>query len=260
MNYRELPQSEWANNDGFVERVERLLPPWENPKPLPDGLLPVDTLDPRWLPDRLRKWIEDISDRMQCPLDYPAATAYAAAGSLIGRRCGIRPKRRDDWLELPNLWACLVGRPGTKKTPALNQVLMPLNVLEAEAREEQHTARASYERSLEASRLMKDQARNSAKEKAKQGAGLEKISEALDIAMPAEPKAKRYVTSDCSYEALGVLLRDNPNGMLAVRDEVLTLLNNLSREDNHSARGFFLSGGMASLLTASTELHAKQSA
>jgi hypothetical protein len=26
------------------------------------------------------------------------------AGSLIGRKVGIHPKRQDDWLVVPNLW------------------------------------------------------------------------------------------------------------------------------------------------------------
>jgi putative DNA primase/helicase len=52
---------------------------------------------------------------------------------------------------------------------------------------------------------------------------------------------KRYVANDCTYEALGSILVDNPNGVLAFRDELVSLLKTLDREDNASARGFFLS-------------------
>jgi hypothetical protein len=52
---------------------------------------------------------------------------------------------------------------------------------------------------------------------------------------------RRYVVNDATYEALGVILADNPNGTLAFRDELVSLLKNLDREEHASARGFFLS-------------------
>ena len=65
---------------------------------------------------------------------------------------------------------------------------------------------------------------------------------------PEGPKARRYVVNDTTYEALGEILADNPNGMLAYRDELVSLLKTLDREENVAARGFFLTawGGTAS--------------
>ena len=65
---------------------------WPNPSPLPNGLPPVPELDPAILPDQLRPWIEDIAGRFSAPLDYVAAPAMVAVGSVIGRRIGIRQK------------------------------------------------------------------------------------------------------------------------------------------------------------------------
>src|SRR5437762_11654380 len=70
---------------------------------------------------------------MKSPPDFPAVGAKVALGSLVGRKIGIRPKRYDDWLVIPNLWGCIVGRPGLMKTPALEQPLLPLRRLVAEA-------------------------------------------------------------------------------------------------------------------------------
>src|SRR5262249_47381474 len=56
-----------------------------------------------------------------------------------------------------------------------------------------------------------------------------------------QPKAQRYVVNDTTYEALGEIMADNPNGVLAFRDELVSLLKTLDREDNAAARGFFLS-------------------
>ena len=47
---------------------------------------------------------------------------------------------------------------------------------------------------------------------------------------------------DSSYQALGEALRHNPNGVLVHRDELMSLLRSLDREDNAEARGFYLTG------------------
>ena len=60
-------------------------------------------------------------------------------------------------------------------------------------------------------------------------------------AKPEEPQAKRYITSDRTYEALGELLVADPNGILVFRDELVSLLKTLDREEYTAARGFFLS-------------------
>ena len=57
---------------------------------------------------------------------------------------------------------------------------------------------------------------------------------------PEAPKARRYVLNDATYEALGEVLADNPTGTLAFRDELVSLLKTLDREEFAAARGFFL--------------------
>jgi Protein of unknown function (DUF3987) len=63
----------------------------------------------------------------------------------------------------------------------------------------------------------------------------------LEIETPEEPKAKRYIINDTTYEKLGEILADNPNGVLAYRDELISLLKTLDREEHIAARGFYLS-------------------
>jgi hypothetical protein len=57
-----------------------------------------------------------------------------------------------------------------------------------------------------------------------------------------EPRMRRYVLNDCTYEALGLAMAHNPNGVLAFRDELVSLLKTLDDERNAAARGFFLTG------------------
>jgi hypothetical protein len=117
---------------------------WPEPKPLPVGLLPVDEFDANLLPPTIAPWAQDIADRMQCPLDFVAIPAIVALGSVIGRKVGIRPQQKTDWLEVPNLWACIVGPPGTMKSPAVKAALAPLHRLEHEARKEYEAAQKTH--------------------------------------------------------------------------------------------------------------------
>jgi hypothetical protein len=66
------------------------------PKPLASTLKPVAPFEPRFVPDVLRPWVMDIPNRMQCPPDYVAVTAFVAAGGILGNRIGIKPKLRSD--------------------------------------------------------------------------------------------------------------------------------------------------------------------
>jgi hypothetical protein len=57
---------------------------WPEPKPLPNGLPRVDDFSLEFLPDALAPWVEDITNRLQCPPDYVAVAATTALGSVIG--------------------------------------------------------------------------------------------------------------------------------------------------------------------------------
>ena len=41
---------------------------------------------------------------------------------------------------------------------------------------------------------------------------------------PTDPVERRYITNDTTYEKLGEILAQNPNGILAHRDELVSLL------------------------------------
>ena len=62
----------------------------------------------------------------------------------------------------------------------------------------------------------------------------------FDAPEPPGPTERRYVTNDTSYEKLGEILAENPNGILAHRDELVSLLKTLDREEFAAARGFYL--------------------
>jgi hypothetical protein len=220
---------------------------WEDPVPPPEGLPPVATLDPAMISEPLRAWLTDIAERMQVPLDFLAAGAVVVVGSLVGRGVGIRPKRHDDWLVVPNLWGAVVGRPSLLKSPALAEVMKPLARLIVDAYAEYEEARRVFETEAmvaEATKsALKDELKKVAREAAK-GGDRSKLNEiarrSQDSDVPKEPLLKRYKTEDATVEKISEILLENPRGILVYRDELSGWLRNLDKQGREGDRAFYL--------------------
>ena len=215
---------------------------WPEPKPLPNGLAPVEPFSSEFMPDALAPWVNDIANRLQCPPDYVAVAALTAFGSVIGRRIGIKPQAKTDWLEIPNVWGMFIGRPGMLKSPAMGEALKPIHRLEAEAAKENEIAQQAYAAGMDAYELRKQVNKALARDELK--ANKNKTAK-IELDFGEKPKAPtpvRYRTNDSTYEAIGELQIANPMGILVERDELVSLLKQLDRDEQAAARGFYLSG------------------
>jgi len=197
---------------------------------------------------------------MQCPIDFVAAAAIVMTSSIIGAGCGIKPKKRDDWLVVPNLWGGAIGRPSMLKTPALAEAFRPLARLEAIAKEEYDAAMQNY--LIEAAlykaeqQAIKGQMVKSARAQFKvpdpeaargqikvydpetQQSDLKSLY--ADLKAPDPPIWRRYKTNDATIEKISEVLAVNPRGLLIFRDELIGLLASWDREGRESDRAFHL--------------------
>lgn len=210
------------------------------PIPLPPSLLPVQAFPLDAVPGALGDWIGDVAERMQCPPDFIALPLLVAAGSLVARHGGVRPKQRDAWTEVPNLWGCIVGRPGAMKSPALGEALFALRRMEAKARESHGELLSSHAAESAAAKLRADARKDKARKELIKNADADVAALLVEDA-PEAPAEPRLVVNDATVEALGEILAKNPGGILAERDELASLLRNLAREEQAAARGFMLS-------------------
>lgn len=209
---------------------------WGEPRPLPDHLPPVPAFDPALLPQALRPWIEDIAERMQIGLDIPAIGAVTALSAAIGRRARIMPKALDDWTVVPNLWGMVVAPPGYLKSPALAEVMKPLQRLQSEAFKEYEAAMAAWEQEKAIVKLRNQAHRQRALTQLKKGDdGLPEM-----LPEPEAPVATRYIVNNFSLEALGEVLIGNPNGVLAFSDELSGLLVMSQKPGNEGLLDFML--------------------
>lgn len=209
---------------------------WPNPVELPDELPEVPLLDADFLPETFKPWILDISERMQCPPDFPAVAAMIVTASVVGTQLAIRPKQHDDWTVIPNLWGAIVGRPGVLKSPALAEPMKLLRELEVDAKNVYEDVLKAHKEEkvvyLEQIRVLKEKLRQQIKDNIPH--------DYCEPASPEEPNRRRFIVNDPTVEALGVRLNENPHGLLLFRDELTGLLRSLDKQGQESARQFYL--------------------
>jgi hypothetical protein len=128
------------------------------------------------------------------------------------------------------------------KSPAMGEALKPIHRLEAEAAKDNQVAQEAFAAGLDAFKLKKQVFASLAKEAMKNKKTTD-INVAFDLGEePKAPLPTRFRTNDSSYESLGELLIGNPTGILVERDELISLLQHLDRDEQCVAKGFYLSG------------------
>lgn len=223
---------------------------WPEPRPIVAELPPAPPFDAEaMLPHMLAEYVLDEADRMPCPPDYVAAALMVALGSVLGARCALKPKLRDDWIVTPNLFGGAVGDPSSKKTPGIEKSLRFLDRLEADEAEHQAARMVEYEAEVAAfkareaaiAQVMKDAAGGKKKpENAEAMAAA--IRDRKSLVPPAEPHARRFRTNDATVEKIGDILAKSPEGILVYRDELVGLLASWEREGREQDRAFYLEG------------------
>ena len=207
---------------------------WPEPEEVTAELLQVEPLQDELIPEPFRAWIKDISNRMQCPVDYPSATVIVMCSILIGTRCSIRPKSKDSWQVVPNLWGGLVGNPSALKTPSIQEATKMLTKLENKAFEKCEAAQIQYQRDLRSwdmkKKIYEDELKNAYKSKKNGPLNVEEVESSLnehEDNPPEEPILKRYSTSDSTVPKLQELMSCNPQGLFVLRDELHGFLMSL---------------------------------
>ncbi|MDD3012575.1 MAG: YfjI family protein [Candidatus Gastranaerophilales bacterium] len=172
---------------------------------------PIDSL-----PYIFKEYTLRASQAVKCPPDFIATILLACAGSLIGtaRQIKVSPT----WLLYPNLYACLVGSPSSKKSPAISQIMKYIHEIEETLEEQYQTKLSEYELKLK-------QNKNQGK-----------------ITIPTKPTIERIITNNTTVEALVELLSQNPRGILLVSDELKSWINSMGeyKRTNNADKQFYL--------------------
>jgi len=223
---------------------------WEKPNEIVTKLPPVRKLLAKSIPEPYRLWLEDVSYRMQTPLDFAAISAIVITGSIVGSGCGIRPKRRDEWEVISNLWGACIGRPSVAlKSPSMKEPMGMLERLQSEYGESFEQEKAGAEFDGLASKFLIENVKGQLTKAQKEGEVDPEEYQALKAEYmdlnqnaEAEPARRIFKTNETSVQSMTVLQNQNPRGLLTFRDELTALLVKWDREDGADERAYFLEG------------------
>lgn len=215
---------------------------WGDPIPVKPLLPAVPPFKIEFLPTQLQGFAGDIAERMDVPLDFVGIPAIVQAGGLLGRRICIRPQMQTDWAETCNLWGAIIAKPGAMKSPALQETIKPLRRLEAEARKINEAAQKDYVSREMAAKVASDVAKAKAKKRIEAGDNDGAAAAFASALAPTRPPELRYEVQNFTVEKLGEICADNPMGVIAVRDEIISLFSDLEKPEKAAERGFMLEG------------------
>jgi phage/plasmid primase-like uncharacterized protein len=217
---------------------------WPEPNPIKASLYSVPAFNPEiLLPEVLRDWVMDEANRMPCPPEFIASAAIVSLGAIIGAQCAIKPKSNDSWLIIPNLWGGVVGLPSTKKSPAISAALKPLGRLIVKSGEELQLAKEEYSAAKIVFDAKRDAIESRIKAVAKKNGDVDSVVRELHAHQQTaskEPIERRYKSNDTTIEKLGEILRDNPAGLLILRDELVGLIASWDKAGHEGDRAFYL--------------------
>jgi Protein of unknown function (DUF3987) len=166
-------------------------PPVPLEEKTPPPAFPVEVL-----PEPVRWFVEGAAQALGCPVDFLALPALVVAGAALGNtwRLSITPTHQ----EHAALFGLIVGPPGSGKSPALALTLAPLRAIE-ECHLDSHRA---------------EQARWLVLEESRRG--------------PVAP-VRRCLFDHFKPSTLGAILEANPRGILVARDDLGSLIRDLTQ-------------------------------
>lgn len=192
----------------------------------------LPNITPDMLPTSISGWVQDVCERIESPFEIGAVTALTLIGNLIGNKVGIRPKAKDNWTVVPNVWGMIIGSPSIKKTPVYSELYKAVSKLEIEENE-------NFKAALEEYKLEEELYKAKKKEAVKKTDDNSKVKELI---APMMPNKKRYATSDGTIEAIADIISHNPSGLLITRDELSGFLNMMDKAGKEGDRAFYLEG------------------
>ncbi|MGI9072566.1 MAG: YfjI family protein, partial [Bryobacteraceae bacterium] len=209
---------------------------WPDPLPVLGVLPAVQAFDGRLLPASFRALAIDVAQRMQVPLDFPAAAVVGSLAGVVNRRALIQPKANDtSWRVVPNLWGGIIARPGFKKSPVIEEITQPIRALQ----EEHYQAHAREMGRFAVDQESYDLEVAAWKNKCKQALQRGNPKPERPVA-PSQPKVPRLYYVDATFEALHKAMSEDVSGVFVLRDELTGWFAQLERQGREQERAFCL--------------------
>ncbi len=199
-----------------IEDLAALLDPVEQQRPA-NGFLPYRPFPVDALPKPAADMVLAVARMVGCDPVFVALPAMTMLAGLIGTTRKLMIQRGHYAPSV--LWAAIIARSGTAKSPAADPIFTALAALQRRRMREYEKAIEDYQRDMMAFRA--DVKRyETARRK---GETVEPPTE------PERPVQIRYLVRDTTLEALCALLADNPRGLILHADELSAWLGAFDR-------------------------------
>ena len=167
------------------------------------------------LPEAIEAFAREQGGLMGCDPAGLAMSALAVCAAAIPDRIKLKPKRHEPWMELARIWVALVGDPSSMKSPTMRAAADPLVRLDTQMWRAYSDAKARYDA------LSKEEKRTAPK-----------------------PNQTRLRIEDTTIEAAQEILKDSPDGVLLLRDEISGWFGAMDKYNGNRGaaadRGFWL--------------------
>lgn len=195
-----------------------------------DSLVSAQTsaLPAEAIPPVILRYCQELAVSLPAPVELTVIPALVAAGAAIGGKRAIQLKV--GWIETPALYAAVVQPPGTMKSPALHQTTRPLQAQQCLLAQKHTDALRRFEE-------IEWPAYERAVGRYKRG------QDDIPPEKPIKPIMGRTWVADTTAERLAGLLKENPDGLLIIRDELSGWVRGMNQYKNGRGadRQFFLS-------------------
>ena len=217
-----------AGPDVLLQQLGRARPaipinnPDEWPEPLRPGVIPVQEIPTSIIPTWAGAMAQAVAESTQTSPTLAVMLTISILATVLQRRFEVAPHGSDDdYTEPLSVWTLTGLGSGNRKTAVINALAAPLVYWEKLERDRMRSeiARVTAARALSKSRI----------EKLLKGAKSEDTDETRtriqaqiqqeEEAMPAEVRAPRLYTGDCTAERLQGLLVEHGERMAVLSDE-----------------------------------------
>ncbi len=210
-----------------------------------DELSPVKEFDISLLPSGFDYMVKDITERMQVPADFVACALMIALSSLIAYRVNIRPKQKDPWTIVVNLWGVIIGLPSLLKTPSADEALKPLRKIDKKLHEAYEEQLEEYEKISRFQKLRNKANDEEIKRIYKKNKNSIEANNEIQILLEEEniepPVEYRRIVNDTTIEKLQeIQIVNNGRCLLLERDEITGFIYQLDKSGRESDRKYYL--------------------
>jgi hypothetical protein len=197
-----------------------LLEPEHGPLPEP----PLEVLHPEW-----QEWVKTASKGAGAPAAFVLQGLLAVTAAVCG--AGIEIQIGTSWREPGVLWLMMVAAPSAGKSPALIASRRLIRKIGEELKRQNLIQGVKYAHDL----VQFEEATDARKKALK-----EKKTPALLPAKPQKPPHLQLVVGNTTIEALAAALSANLRGLIAIHDELSSLLLNLNRYSGGNDRPLYI--------------------